>query len=117
MDQPASEPILVHLNRLSPCHPQQGDTVWTGPNRKRQRTCKKPCTPVLSSSGLVHGDSGHASSEPEVPVMGPSSSGPVAEEASYSGPMTRLRARRANMNFFTLNHALWVLFKLDKANL
>ena len=98
VDQPASEPIFVHLNRVRPCHPQQGDTVWTGPNRKRRRTCKKPCTPVLSSSGPVHGDSGHASSEPELPVLGPSSSGPVAEEASYSGPMTRLRARRARMN-------------------
>ena len=86
VDQLASEPTFVHLNRVRPCHPQQGDIVWTGPNRKRRCTCKKPCTPVLSSSRPVHEDSGHASSEPELPVFRLSSSGPVAEEASSLDP-------------------------------
>ena len=71
VDDPTSETLFVHLNRVRLCPPQQGDGVWVGPTKKRRKTRK------CSTS---------ADREPARSV-------PDREPTGYSGPVTRSQSR------------------------
>ena len=69
VDDPKAEPIFVSLERVKPCFPELPDVSWTGflsqsKHKKRQHTVKK------------------------------SRNSPSTPEVTYSGPVTRARARR-----------------------
>ena len=48
VDSPAEDPIFVNLNRIRLCHPEQGDSTWTGARRKNRRK-KKRSAPIAST--------------------------------------------------------------------
>ena len=68
VDNPTNPPIFVSLSRVRPCYPELPNIVWTRHKRKKERSKKT------------------TKSDPVVP--------PECGD-DYTGPVTRLRSRRA----------------------
>ena len=46
VDSPTDDPIFVNLNRVRLCHPEQGESTWSGEKKKRRKRNKKS-TPAI----------------------------------------------------------------------
>lgn len=48
VDDPTATSLFVSWNRVRPCYPEQGNTTWTGPCRKRKRNSHKKKEPKMN---------------------------------------------------------------------